>query len=613
MTGLPWPDYDTMMAAWRTDAAGFWLGAAQAVDWHTVPRTAWRADADGHATWFPDGRLNTCFNALDRHVLAGNGARIALAWDSPASGAAESFTYAALLDRVARFAGGLRRLGVGMGDRVLITMPSVPEAVVAMLATARLGAVHVFVFGGFAAPELAARIEATRPRVVIMASCGYQGRHAVPYGPLVEAAFGLCRHRPGACVVLQRPGCPVPLRAGRDHDFRAVEASPAVEAVPVAADHPLYILHTSGTTGRPKGVVRDHGGHAVAMTLSMRLVYGMRPGEVFCTSSDLGWVVGHSYAVYGPLLAGCTSVLYEGGPVGTPDAGGFWRLCAAHRVRVFLTAPTALRVARQQDPQGHMAAGHDLSALQAVFVAGERADSATLDWAERATGAPVLDHWWQTETGWAIAGSFRGLGETRRSPVALGRPSPGFQPASFDATGRKLPTGQAGEIALRLPLPPGALRTLWEDEAGFRTAYLTGIPGHYRTFDFGALTRAGAIRLLARTDNVLKLAGRRIAGGLIEEAVAMHADVADCAVVARPDKLRGEVPVAYVVLAAGARQDAAVLTAELNALIREQVGSFAKLRQVTVVETLPKTRSGKILRRTLAGQERAAAAAPAPG
>ncbi len=331
----------------------------------------------------------------------------------------------------------------------------------------------------------------------------------------------------------------MPLRPGRDHDFQAVETAPAVEAVPVAAEHPLYILHTSGTTGRPKGVVRDHGGHAVAMMLSMRLVYGMRPGEVFCTSSDLGWVVGHSYAVYGPLLAGCTSVLYEGGPVGTPDAGGFWRLCAAHRVRVFLTAPTALRVARQQDPQGRLAVGHDLRALQAVFVAGERADRATLEWAGRVAGVPVFDHWWQTETGWAIAGSFRGLGEMARDPAALGRPSPGFQPAVFGAAGRKLPAGQAGEIALRLPLPPGALRTLWEDDASFRATYLGGIAGYYRTFDFGTLTRSGAIRLLARTDNVLKLAGRRIAGGLIEEAVAVHADVAECAVVGRPDPLRG--------------------------------------------------------------------------
>ena len=592
-----WPDYEAMMAAWRAEPDRFWLRAARAIDWHTAPGEAARPRGlAGLALWFADGRLNTCFNALDRHVRAGFGARPALVWDSPASGGSETVSYAGLLDRVARFAGGLRGLGIGAGDRVLITMPNLVEAVVAMLACARLGAVHVFVFAGFAAPELARRIDAVRPSALIAASCHFQGRHRIECAAPVEEACRLSACPPAHRIMLHRAGSPA-LAAGT-LEFAAVAGAAPVEAVALPASHPLYILHTSGTTGRPKGVVRDTGGHAVAMALSMRLVYGLRPGGVVCAASDLGWVVGHSYAVYGPLIAGCTSVLYEGGPVGTPDAGALWRLCAAHRVQVLLTSPTALRLMRQQDPAGQAAAGRDLSALEAIFVAGERSDPATLGWARKAAGTEVLDHWWQTETGWSIAAGWRSPDGEDGAPNLL-RPSPGMALAVLDEHGAELPAGESGELVLRLPLPPGALQGLWEDEAGFAATYLARYPGYYRSFDVGRVEPGGAVRLLSRSGDVLKLAGRRIAAGLIEEAIAAHPAVAECAVAAEAHGLRGEVPAGFVVLVAGARAEPAALLAELNELIRARVGRFARLRRLELRAALPRTRSGKILRRAL--------------
>ena len=594
-----WFDHAAMAGAHDADPDGFWLGAATAIEWDTLPDAAKCLRPDGTAEWFPGGRLNTCHNALDRHVRDGKGGQAALLWDSPASGESLSLSYAALLDRVARFAGGLRRLGVGPGERVLISMPPVPEAVIAMLACARLGAVHVFVFGGHAPAELASRIDDTRPVVLVTASCGFQGRVAVPHAPLVAQALALCLHRPRARVVLWRPACPAtPDEAALD--WRRVEDAPPVACVPMPSAAPLYVLHTSGTTGQPKGVVRDTGGHAVALLLSMGLVYGVGAGEVFWTSADPGWVVGHSYGVYGPLLAGCTTVLFEG----TPEGGAYWRACDRHGVSVLLTAPTALRLMRREDAEGRQVRGVGLERLRAIFVAGERADRPTLDWAEAVAGVPVLDHWWQTETGWSIAGAFAGLGDGGSSPAGrLGRPGPGFDVAVLREDGTEAGPGELGELALRLPLPPGCLSGLWADEerTRFGEAYLAAYPGFFRTFDLGERDGFATLRLLSRADDAIKVSGRRIAGGLLEEALSEHPDVAECAVARMPHALRGEVPVAFVILRAGAEgRDRATLRRELLALARGRVGAMAALRRIEVVESLPRTRSGKIMRRMLA-------------
>ena len=601
---LPWPDHAAMIACSRRDPDRFWLAAAAALDWHVAPRMARASRANGHADWFPDGRLNSCFNALDRHVRAGAGDRVALIWDSPVSGGSARLTYATLLHRVEHFAGALRDLGVGPGDRVLISMPNLPEAVIAMLATARLGAVHVVVFAGFGAAELAQRIDAVRPRVMVTASCFFSGRHMVDGGATLAEAFAACRHPPASCVVLQRPGSPVTLGAGRDHDFAALEAAATpVAAVPVASGDPLYILHTSGTTGQAKGVVREHGGHAAALCLSMRVVYDAGPGDVVFSSSDLGWVVGHSYGVWGPLLAGATSLLYEGAPTGTPDAGAYWRLCAAHRVKILLTAPTALRAMRRHDPAGMLSRAHDLAALRSVFVAGERSEPELLAWTAAAARAPTHDHWWQTETGWPIAGTCRGVaGPVPEANGAFPQVSPGFDLCAVDVAGRPVAEGEAGELALRLPLPPGCLTTLWEDEAGFTRTYL-GFPGLYRSFDLGSVDAQGRVRVLSRTDDVLKIAGRRIAGGAIEAVISAHPAVAECAVVGTPDRLRGQRPAVFVVLhhAADGLDDAALLPA-LNRLLQARIGAFVRLRAVWCCDGLPKTRSGKILRRALAAR-----------
>lgn len=589
--------YQVERNAWQADPAAYWLRASRAIDWGTAPGTAFRLRPDGLADWFPDGTLNTAANALDRHVAAGHGERTALIWDSPVTGQTERFTYAALTDRVARFAGALRARGVLAGDRVLICMPPVPEAMIAMLATARLGAVHVFVFAGFAGPELAARIDDTTPRVVVTASCGYVGNRAVSLLPAMAEALVTAAHKPAANILLHRPGGRLSALPGDTHDFATVETAAApAPPVPVAATDPLYILHTSGTTGRPKGILRDNGGHAVALRQSMQQVYGVMPGEVFCCTADLGWVVGHSYTVYAPLLAGCTTVLYEGGATGTPDAGAIWRLCTRHQVSVLFTSPSALRAMRSEDPDGRHARSTDLGRLRAIFVAGERADAATLSWARSATDTRVCDHWWQTETGSAIAGSLLGLGVTAEK--GIGRAAVGFDLRVLDESGREAPRGAEGELVLKLPLPPGCLTTLWQAEARMHETYLARFPGYYRSFDQGVIDPRGEVRVLARTDDVLKVAGRRIAGGRIEEVLSEHPEVAECAVAGKADATRGQVPVGFVVRRPGLRPDSDIRT-ELIAAVRAQIGGLAGFRQVIFVDHLPRTRSGKIIRRFL--------------
>ncbi|HZF75002.1 MAG TPA: AMP-binding protein, partial [Acetobacteraceae bacterium] len=513
--------YEEAYAAWRADPQAYWLRAAEGIDWDTRPGTAFDPSTGVYGRWFPDGRLNTCFNAVDRHVLAGRGAQPALIWDSPMTGRNATLTYAELQGRVARVAGALAALGVQPGDRVVIYMPMVPEAAISMLACARLGAVHSVVFGGFAAAELAARIADAKPKVVVAASCGLEPGRVVKYKPLLDAALGLSPHRPDAVLMLQRPESPCELEPGRDHDFLAAEAAAAPHpCVPVAATDPLYILYTSGTTGTPKGIVRDNGGHAVALHNSISMLYGLAPGDVMWTASDVGWVVGHSYIVYAPLLAGCTTVMYEGKPVGTPDAGAFWRVCAQHGVKVLFTAPTAMRAIKKEDPRGEHLARHALSRLEALFLAGERCDPPTAEWAADLLRRPVIDHWWQTETGWAITGNFRGLGLFPVRPGSGGKPAPGYDLRVLDEAGQEVPRGQIGTLAIRLPLPPANLPTLWNADARMRSAYLDTFPGHYNTSDAGMIDEDGYVWVMSRTDDIINVAGHRLSTGAMEEVLA---------------------------------------------------------------------------------------------
>ncbi|MEV0146950.1 MULTISPECIES: propionyl-CoA synthetase [unclassified Nonomuraea] len=587
--------YDAVYRRSIDDPESFWAEAAAGVDWDVPPATVFR---DGR--WFPDGRLNTCFNAVDRHVLAGHGERTALIHDSPVTGSVRAYTYAELLDEVARTAGMLRDLGVGAGDTVVIYMPMVPEAVIAMLACARLGAVHSVVFGGFAAAELAVRIDHARPVVVLSASCGIEPSRVVAYKPLLDAALEQAEHRPDHCVILRRPQEPATLTEGRDLDWAATvrDAAPA-GCVSVAATDPLYVLYTSGTTGAPKGVVRDNGGHAVALHWSMGNVFGAAPGEVFWAASDVGWVVGHSYIVYGPLLAGCTTVLYEGKPVGTPDPGAFWRVVAMHGVRTLFTAPTALRAIKKEDPTGDFAKKWDLSSLRYLFLAGERLDPNTYHWASDLLGVPVIDHWWQTETGWPIAANCAGLGLLPVKPGSPTKPVPGYDVRILDPVGEECPPGVEGAVTLRLPLPPGTLPTLYHDDARFTESYLSRYPGHYLTGDGGYVDEDGYLFVMGRIDDVINVAGHRLSTGQMEEVIAAHPDVAECAVIGVADDLKGELPVGFVVLKAGADRDPADVEREVAALVRERIGPVAAFRRTVVVGRLPKTRSGKILRGTM--------------
>lgn len=593
-------DYPQEYQRSLADPEGFWAEQAAALPWYTASREILCRNADGTARWFADGEMNTAHMALDHHVETGRGEQVALIYDSPVTGRQQRYSYRELREAVARFAGVLRDQGVGKGDRVVIYMPMVPEAVIAMLAVARLGAVHSVVFGGFAAHELAVRIDDARPAVLVTASCGIEVERVIPYKPLVDKALQLSAHPPSRCIVLQRPECQAELSAGRDLDWeQAVAAASPAGCVPVLATDPLYILYTSGTTGKPKGVVRDNGGHAVALRYSMAAVYDMAPGEVFWAASDVGWVVGHSYIVYGPLLAGCTTLLYEGKPVRTPDAGAFWRVAAEHRVKALFAAPTAFRAIRKEDPDGAHLRDHDLGALQTLFVAGERLDPPTYDWLREHSGKPVIDHWWQTETGWAICGNLMGIDPRPTKAGSSTLPVPGFDVRILDDSGHELPAGQQGAIALRLPLPPGCLSTIWGNHERFVAGYLSTYPGHYVSGDGGYRDEDGYVFIMGRTDDVINVAGHRLSTGEMEEILAAHTAVAECAVIGVEDELKGQLPIGLVILKDGVNIAPEALERELVALIREEIGAIACFQRALVVPRLPKTRSGKILRKLL--------------
>ena len=582
------------------DPEGYWAEAARELHWFKTWDRVLDDSRPPFYRWFAGGAVNTCYNALDRHVEAGRGDRLALIYDSPVTGTVEKFTYAQLRDVTARTAGLLAGLGVGKGDRVLLYMPMVPQAAIAMLACARLGAVHSVVFGGFAPNELATRINDAKPRVIMTASCGIEIQKFIPYKPLLDQAIELAQHKPEACVILQRPMVRAERVAGRDHDWDELLArAKPHDCVAVAATDPLYILYTSGTTGVPKGVVRDNGGHMVALKWSMTYIYGVRPGEVMFTASDVGWVVGHSYIVYGPLLQGATAILYEGKPVGTPDAGAFWRLIAEHGVSTMFTAPTAFRAIKRDDPKGKLIGKHDLSKFRTLFLAGERCDPDTLHWAEDHLKVPVIDHWWQTETGWPIAANCIGL---ERLPVKPGSPTravPGWDVQVLDAASQQMKPGEIGSLAIKLPLPPGSLPTLWNNDEGFVKSYLVEFPGFYKTADAGYIDEDGYIYVMARTDDIINVAGHRLSTGGMEEVLSAHPDVAECAVIGVADDLKGQVPLGMVVLKAGVNKPHDQIAREIVALVRERIGPVASFKTAMVVQRLPKTRSGKILRGTM--------------
>jgi propionyl-CoA synthetase len=582
------------------DPEGFWADVAAEIDWVE----SWdRVLDDSRAPfyrWFTGGRLNTCYNALDRHVERGRADQLALVYDSPVTDSVAVFSYRELRDTVARFAGALAAEGVEAGDRVVVYMPMVPEAVIAMLACARIGAVHSVVFGGFAANELASRIEDAKPKLVVSASCGIEPTGVVAYKPLLDAAIEIVDAKPERCIVLQRPMLEADLDPDRDIDWmEAASAAAPADCVPIGATDPLYILYTSGTTGQPKGIVRDNGGHAVALQWTMKHVYGVDPGEVYWAASDVGWVVGHSYIVYAPLLHGCTSVLYEGKPVGTPDAGAFWRVISQHGVSTLFTAPTAFRAIRQQDPDGSHIGRHDLSDFRALFLAGERCDPETLRWAEEKLGVPVIDHWWQTETGWPIVANCLGIEQLPVVPGSPTRAVPGWDVRTMDGSGTELPAGEIGALVVKLPMPPGSSPTLWNADERFRETYLSAFPGYYQTADAGYLDDAGYVFVMARTDDIINVAGHRLSTGAMEEVLASHPDVAECAVIGVADELKGQLPVGFLVLKAGVERPYEEIVAEVVQMVRDRIGPVASFKTAAVVERLPKTRSGKILRGTM--------------
>ena len=592
--------YDQVYRHAAHDPEAFWGAAAEDVYWERRWDRVLDATRPPYYRWFAGGVLNTCYNALDLHIERGRGKQLALIYDSPVTHTVRGFTYLELRDQVARFAGALRRQGVDKGDRVIIYMPMVPEAVIAMLACARIGAIHSVVFGGFAPKELATRIDDAKPKVLLSASCGIEVARVIPYKPLLDQAIEMAAHKPQRCVILQRPMEPAPMVPGRDVDWQeAVAAASPVECVSVAATDPLYILYTSGTTGIPKGVVRDNGGHAVALKWSMGAVYGMGAGEVYWAASDIGWVVGHSYIVYAPLLKGCTTVLYEGKPVGTPGPGAFWRVCADHGVNALFTAPTAFRAIKKEDPQGEHMARYDLSRFRTLFLAGERCDPDTLIWARERLLVPVVDHWWQTETGWPMAANCVGLGMLPVKPGSPTKVVPGYDIQVLGEDNREVAPGQIGSIAVKLPMPPGSLPTLWNNDAGFERSYLTRHPGFYLTGDAGYKDADGYMYIMSRVDDIINVAGHRLSTGAMEEVLSAHPDVAECAVMGVADEIKGEVPVGLVVTKAGVSRPDADLCRELVELVREKIGPVAAFKTVGVVKRLPKTRSGKILRGTM--------------
>ncbi|MDT8273956.1 MAG: propionyl-CoA synthetase, partial [Desulfomonilia bacterium] len=582
------------------DPGKFWGDAAQKIQWEKSWDTVLDASKKPFFFWFSGGRLNTCYNALDCHVENGRGNQAAIIYDSPVTSTIRTITYGELLDEVSTCAGMLASLGVKKGDRVIIYMPMIPETVVSMLACARIGAIHSVVFGGFAANELAVRIEDAKPKIILSASCGIEPKGPIPYKPLLDRAIELSTHKPEKCVIYQRPQVVSPLIEGRDLDWKeALSSAHPAGCVTVEATDPLYILYTSGTTGKPKGVTRDNGGHAVALKWSMEHIYGVKPGDVYWAASDVGWVVGHSYIVYAPLLHGCTTILYEGKPVGTPDPGAFWRVISQHNVKVLFTAPTAFRAIKKEDPQGSHVKNHDISCLKYLFLAGERLDPDTYHWASAMLGIPVIDHWWQTETGWPIAADCMGIEVLPVKPGSPTKAVPGYDVKIIDEGARELPDGKEGIIGIRLPLPPGCLPTLWNNDEGFVSSYLTEFPGYYATGDGGYKDPDGYLYIMGRVDDIINVAGHRLSTGGMEEVVAKHPDVAECAVIGVNDTLKGQVPIGFVVLKAGVDKPSIEITREVVNMVRSEIGALACLKDVTVVPRLPKTRSGKILRSTM--------------
>jgi propionyl-CoA synthetase len=581
------------------DPATFWGRAAGDVPWYRTSERVLNRDHPPFYRWFEGGSVNSCYAALDIHCENGKGDNVALIYDSPVTDTRKKYTYGELRDLVARCAGGLRRLGVAKGDRVVIYLPMIPEAVIAMLACARIGAIHSVVFGGFAARELATRIEDAKPRVIISASCGIEVARIIPYKPLLDGALELCSHKPSACVIVQRPQCPTKIHPDRDVPWdMLMDAAPAA-CVPVEATDPLYLLYTSGTTGKPKGVLRDNGGHLVALNWSMKNIYGITPGEVFWAASDIGWVVGHSYIVYAPLFCGCTSILYEGKSVGTPDPGAFWRVIAEHKVSVLFCAPTAFRAIRKEDPGGEYIKKYDLSGFRMLFLAGERCDPDTLHWAEEQLNVPVIDHWWQTETGWSIGANCAGLELLPVKPGSCTKPVPGYDVRVLDAKGRQAPAGETGNIVVKLPLPPGCFTTLYNNDADYVKTYFSAYPGYYLTSDAGFIDEDGYLWIMGRTDDIINIAGHRLSTGAMEEVLASHHDVAECAVAGVYDPVKGEVPLGFVVLKAGVKKTQDEIEPELIRMVRQKIGPIASFKAAAVVKRLPKTRSGKILRGTI--------------
>lgn len=592
--------YREIYNGWKNDPEAFWMNAAEAIDWDKKPSKALFADRAPLYEWFCDSMVNTCYNAVDRHVLNGRADQKAIIYDSPMTDTQYSITFAELLEKVASLAGALASKGISKGDRVIIYMPMVPEGIISMLACARIGAIHSVVFGGFASNELAVRIDDAKPKAIIAASCGLEPNRIIEYKPLIDSAIELASYKPETVVIFQRPQCEAKLINGRDYDWEhiqdKVEKTPCVS---VEGSHPAYILYTSGTTGAPKGVVRPTAGHLVALNWTMKNFYDVDPGEVFWAASDIGWIVGHSYICYAPLIHGNTTLVFEGKPVGTPDAGTFWRVISEHKVSNFFTAPTAFRAIKRMDPKGELKQKYDLSNLRALFLAGERADPDTVKWAENLLQVPIIDHWWQTETGYVIAGNPIGI---EKLPIKIGSPTvpmPGFDIKVLDRTGKELPAGELGSIAIKLPLPPGTLPTLWNAAERFKSSYLNTFPGYYETGDAGTIDDDGYIYIMARTDDVINVAGHRLSTGAIEEVLANHPDVAECAVIGVSDNLKGQLPVGFLCLTSGVEREHIAIETECVEMVRSQIGPVASFKNAVVVDRLPKTRSGKILRGTM--------------